>query len=78
MTSVNRGSLFLALIPQKGLGQSLFHRLPLGCEIIWEEVLGPRHSQASCLFVEKHYHVVCAVPVSVHISELFIDWLSCT
>lgn len=66
MTLVNRGSLFFALIPQTELGQSLFYKLPLGGEIIWEEVLGPRHSQASCLAEEKHYHVVCPVPVSLH------------
>lgn len=53
MTSVNQGSLFSALIPQTELGQSLFHQLPLGGEIIWEEVLGPRHSQASRLLEES-------------------------
>lgn len=70
MTLVNWGGLFLALIPQTELGQSLFHQLPLGGEIIWEEVLGPIHSQASCLVEEKHYHVVRPVPVSLHIPFL--------
>lgn len=67
MTLVNRRSLFLALIPQTELGQSLFHQLPLGGEIIWEEVLGPRHTQASCLAEETHHHVVCPLPVSRHV-----------
>lgn len=70
MTLENRGSLFLALIPQTELGQSLFHQLPLGGEIIWEEVLGPRHTQASCLAEEKHYPGVCPVPVTLHIPFL--------